>query len=241
MMGKAARAILYAIVAGETDPGQLANLALGRVHAPAAELERALMGKVRAHHRFLLGEHLQQIESLEAAIRRVSEESARRFTPPEPPEEGENSQDQPQRSTEAAEADPANEAARPLTWQEAVERIDQITGISILAAQGLLAEIGRDMGRFASAKHLASWVGVCPGNHESAGKRLSGKTRKGNRLRPSAADPECACRCPQQEHVFGGAVSPPCQSAGTEAGGHGGSPQHPGDHLPGPAGWRSVS
>jgi transposase len=37
-----------------------------------------------------------------------------------------------------------------------------------------------DMGRFASAKHLASWAGVCPGNHESAGKRLSGKTRKGN-------------------------------------------------------------
>lgn len=180
VMGKAARAILYAIVAGETDPGQLANLALGRVHAPAAELERALTGKVRAHHRFLLGEHLQQIESLEAAICRVSEEIGRRFTPPEPPEEGENSQDQPQRSTEAAEADPANETARLLTWQEAVERIDQITGISILAAQGLLAEIGRDMGRFASAKHLASWVGGCPGNHESAGKRLSGKTRKGN-------------------------------------------------------------
>jgi transposase len=180
VMGKASRAILYAIVAGETDPGQLANLALGRVHAPAAELERALTGKVRAHHRFLLGEHLQQIESLEAAIRRVSEEITRRFTPPEPPEEGEKSQEQPQRSTEAAEADPADELACPLTWQEAVERIDQITGISILTAQGLLAEIGRDMGRFASAKHLASWVGVCPGNHESAGKRLSGKTRKGN-------------------------------------------------------------
>jgi transposase len=181
VLGKASRAILHAIVAGETNPGQLADLALGRVHAPAAELERALTGKVTAQHRFLLGEHLQQIENLEAAIRRVSEEIARRFTPPDlPEEEGERSPDQPQYSTEAAEAAPADKTSRLLTWQGAVERIDQITGISALTAQGLLAEIGVDMGRFGSAKHLASWAGVCPGNHESAGKRLSGKTRKGN-------------------------------------------------------------
>jgi hypothetical protein len=44
----------------------------------------------------------------------------------------------------------------------------------------ILAEIGLDMQRFHSAQHLASWAGVCPGNHESAGKRLSGKARKGD-------------------------------------------------------------
>jgi hypothetical protein len=55
-----------------------------------------------------------------------------------------------------------------------------ITGISEEAAQGILAEIGIEMHQLPAARHLASWADVCPGNHESAGKRLSGKTRKGN-------------------------------------------------------------
>ena len=59
--------------------------------------------------------------------------------------------------------------------------LDTIPGISRRAAEVLLAEIGSDMSRFPSAKHLASWAGICPGNHESAGKRKSGKTRKGSR------------------------------------------------------------
>lgn len=181
VMGKASRLILATIVAGETDAARLASLAVGRVHASQQDLERALTGKVTAHHRFMLGQHLVLIEHLDEAIRHVSEELARRFTPPEPPaeEEGAHSSESGQ-TPESSEPAPSSDASAPLSWQEAAQIIDHVTGISQRVAQGLLAEIGVNMGQFPSAKHLASWVGICPGNHESAGKRLSGKTRKGN-------------------------------------------------------------
>jgi transposase len=56
-----------------------------------------------------------------------------------------------------------------------------IPGVSRRTAEVILAEIGTDMGRFPTAAHLASWAGVCPGNHESAGKHGSGRTRKGSK------------------------------------------------------------
>jgi transposase len=66
---------------------------------------------------------------------------------------------------------------------EAMALLDTIPGVSQRTAEILLADIGTDMTRFPSAKHLASWAGMCPGHHERAGKRLSGKTRKGRRWR----------------------------------------------------------
>lgn len=67
------------------------------------------------------------------------------------------------------------------TERRCVERLRTIDGIEARAAQNILAEIGADMGRFPSAAHLASWAGLCPGNHESAGKRRRGTTTHGNR------------------------------------------------------------
>jgi transposase len=64
---------------------------------------------------------------------------------------------------------------------EAVQRLATIPGIDARAAESILAEIGTDMGQFPTAGHLASWTGLCPGNHQSAGKRQSGRTTKGNR------------------------------------------------------------
>jgi transposase len=76
------------------------------------------------------------------------------------------------------------ERLRP--FEAAVARLDTIPGVGERTAEVILAEIGADMGRFRTARHLASWAGMCPGNHESAGKRASGKTRRGSRWLRSA-------------------------------------------------------
>ena len=70
------------------------------------------------------------------------------------------------------------EQMRP--FEQEICRLDTIPGVDRLVAQSLIAEIGTDMSRFPT-DHLASWAGVCPGNHESAGKRKSGRIPKGNR------------------------------------------------------------
>lgn len=64
----------------------------------------------------------------------------------------------------------------------AAARIQEITGIGNTSAEAIISVIGTDMSRFPTDAHLSSWAGLCPGNNESAGKRKSGKTRKGNAL-----------------------------------------------------------
>jgi len=71
-------------------------------------------------------------------------------------------------------------AERLQPYEELLKRLETIPGIKRRLAEIILAEIGPEMSRFPSAQHLASWAGICPGNHESGGKRLSGKTRKGS-------------------------------------------------------------
>ncbi len=71
-------------------------------------------------------------------------------------------------------------AERMRPFDELIERLDAIPGVGRTIAEVLLAEIGADMTRFPTANHLVSWAGMCPGHNESAGKKRSGKTRKGS-------------------------------------------------------------
>ena len=66
--------------------------------------------------------------------------------------------------------------------KQAVEAIQNVTGIGPDSAKAIIAVIGTDMERFPTDSHISSWAGLCPGDHESAKKRKSGKTRKGNKL-----------------------------------------------------------
>lgn len=147
VLGVSGRAMLAAIVAGETDPAVLADLAHGRLREKREQLVKALEGRVKPHHRFVLTELLCQIDSLDETIARFDEQI---------------------------------EAVRA-PFEEAVTLLDTIPGVAHRTAEIIVAEIGADMSRFPSADELAAWAGVAPGNHESAGRRYSGKTRKGNR------------------------------------------------------------
>ena len=69
-------------------------------------------------------------------------------------------------------------AERLAPFEALLERLDVVPGVGRRTAEILLAEIGTDMGRFPTAGHLASWAGMCPGHHESAGKQYDGQTRK---------------------------------------------------------------
>jgi transposase len=72
---------------------------------------------------------------------------------------------------------------RMVPFEEPMRRLLTIPGIDYKTAWTIMAEMGVDMSVFEDVRHLASWAGLCPGNRESGGKRMSGRTRKANRYR----------------------------------------------------------
>jgi transposase len=70
----------------------------------------------------------------------------------------------------------------PAVYKEAAARLEELPGVGRTSAEQIVAELGTNMDQFPSPQQACSWVGVCPGNNESAGKRKSGRTRPGNRM-----------------------------------------------------------
>jgi transposase len=147
VMGASGRAMLTALVKGTTDPVILAELAQGKLRKKLPALRRALEGRFRSHHAFLIEQIFAKIDFLDETLDRLTIEIDRRLAPFEP----------------------------------ILAVLDTIPGVNRPGATIIVAETGGDMGRFPSADQLCSWAAMCPGQNESAGKRRSGKTRKGNR------------------------------------------------------------
>jgi transposase len=146
IMGVSSRAILHALVAGETNPTRLAALAHGSFARKRPQLVAALEGRFTPHHGFLLGQLLTQIDQLATLIT-------------------------------ACDAR-IRDVAGPCESQ--IGRLQTITGVGRRSAEVIVSEIGIDMSRFATSAHLASWARLCPGTHESAGKRRPAGTGLGN-------------------------------------------------------------
>lgn len=146
VLGSSGRAMLQAIVKGESDPTVLAEMAQKRLRAKIPQLQIALAGRLTDHHRFLLKQWLELLVTVEDKIAVFDHKIEETGVP----------------------------------FVEAVATWITIPGIDRVAAWCLVAEIGTNMDQFGSAERLSSWAGMCPGNNESAGKKKSGKTRRGS-------------------------------------------------------------
>lgn len=175
--GLSARNILKALVEGQTEAQVLATYAKGKLVRKQAELEKALQGQVREHHRFLIASHLTHLEFLESQIAIFERQIGQLIEAQNP---SENDFDNSNCLSNSMAPDQSEVIVKPLSWQKAVELLDSIPGIARSTAELLIAEIGSDMSRFKSAAHLAKWAKLCPGNYESAGQRLGGRTGQSN-------------------------------------------------------------
>jgi transposase len=151
VLGLSGRFMLQALADGEADAATLAPLAKGKLKAKAAQLKPSLTGHLTPTPRFLLQDLLHQYDHLDEAIARTATAIQRQL----------------------------HESPDPFL-PHAVDLLQTIPGVGARVAETLVSAIGTDMTYVPTDGHLASWAGMCPGNHESAGKQLSGHTRKGN-------------------------------------------------------------
>ena len=157
LLGVSGRAMLRALLEGQQDAAQMADLALGQLRKKLPQLRLALEGHFTEHHRFMLRRLLSHLNYLEQQSKQFSERIARKL----------------------------DELLSP----EDQKRLHAIDGVNRTTTENVIAEIGVDMAVFPDEHHLCSWTGICPGNEESAGKRLRSRTRKGNRwLRRALAE-----------------------------------------------------
>lgn len=174
--GVSARAMLEAVVGGQTDVTVLAELAKGRLRSKRAELEQALRGTLQPHHAFMLTQHLALIDTLDEQIVAFDErirEAIEATRPPSGPAGERQGDEQPATQEQPSGAPDGAWAAQAI--------LDAIPGIGERTAEMILAELGTDMSRFPSKGHVSSWAGLSPGQHESAGKRKASRIRDGNK------------------------------------------------------------
>lgn len=181
LTGKTGLAIVDAILAGERDPLVLAQLKDYRIKANTETIAKALHGDWRAEHLFTLRQALAAYRHYQQLITECDQEAERMlrmFDTQVDPEEvplppPTSSHRKPQRNeARFADTDLRTELYRILGVD-----LTQVPGFQSMSIYTLFGELGRDLSRFPTAKHFASWLGLCPDNRVSGGRVLSAKTR----------------------------------------------------------------
>jgi transposase len=179
--GKTGLAILDAVLAGERDPNQLAQLRDYRIKADEETIAKSLVGDFRAEHLFTLRQalsayrHYQQlISECDQEIERLLQEFDSRVDPEaEPLPPATTTHKQPQRN----EARFTSSDLRTELYRILGVDLTQAPGLQTSTIHTLFTEIGRDLSCFPTDKHFSSWLGLCPDNRVSGGRVLSTKTR----------------------------------------------------------------
>jgi transposase len=177
--GASGQAILDAILAGERNPVQLAQLCNCRVKSPREKVAKALEGDYRPEHVFTLKQSLDGYRYYQKMIAELDREIQRLMQTL--PSAVENGQEIPRRTKHSAFQRQGNDPGfdlRGQLYRIAGVDLTDIPGVSAVTAQVILTEIGPDLRRFRHASAFASWLGLCPENRVSGGKVLSCKTRK---------------------------------------------------------------
>jgi len=171
IMGASGRDMVEALIVGQRDPKVLAELARGRMRGKRAALVQALTGRFDDHHAELARVLVDQIDALGVQIDRLTsrtEELVGAIPAAQPPHDkaGHTGQG-------------THQHAAPVGLA-AVDRLDEVPGIGVKAAQVIIAEVGLDMGQFPTPAHLVSWAKLSPRTIQSGATQRAGATGKGN-------------------------------------------------------------
>jgi len=175
VVGETGQRILRAIVAGERDPMKLAELKHGRIRASKEQIAMSLHGNWREEHLFELTQAVELFDAYSQALQRCDlklEAMLARLS---------RNQDQPGPSKRRRYSKVKNAPkfdVRTYLFRICGVDLTAIDGIDTTTALKVIAEVGPDLSRFKSAKHFASWLGLCPGTKISGGKLLSGTTKR---------------------------------------------------------------
>jgi hypothetical protein len=169
--GKTGMTIIRAILTGERDPQLLATYRDKRCKHDQDTIAKALTGHWRAEHLFALQQAVDQYDFIAQQLRACDghiEECLQTFAPHV---EASSPQSTPVHTWRSSRSNPLGFDVQ--LYLEAMTGVDltQIDGIDSLTALKLISEIGLDMTRWPTSKHFASWLGLCPGNKMSGGKR----------------------------------------------------------------------